>query len=117
MKLKNISGNDCGEKLKKFARITFYIFLVLAILIGIVALLSGMGMLAGGDSGPGMILLLIATVYIVAILFFAYMAFLKTYAYGNMVQLQEKQYTLLQDLYKKLYDDGTLDNKTDKLEF
>ena len=117
MKLKNITGNDCGEKLKKFGRITFYIFLVLAVLVALFGIFGGMGIIADGDTGTGMMVLLIAAVYIVMILFFAYIAFLKTYAYGNMVQVQEKQYALLQDLYKKLYDDGTLNNQTDKLEF
>ena len=117
MKLKNITGNDCGEKLKKFGRITFYIFLVLAVLVALFGIFGGMGIIADGDTGTGMMVLFIAAVYIVMILFFAYIAFLKTYAYGNMVQVQEKQYALLQDLYKKLYDDGTLNNQTDKLEF
>lgn len=117
MKLKNITGNECGEKLKKFGRITFYILIVLAVIIGVLGLIGGMGIVAGGETGTGMLILLIFAIYTVTILFFGYVAFLKTYAYGNMVALQEKQYALLQDLYKKLYDDGTLDNQADPLEF
>lgn len=117
MKLKNITGNDCGDKLKKFGRITYYIMIVLAVIIGVFGLIGGMGIAAGGETGTGLLVLLIFAVYTVMILFFGYIAFLKTYAYGNMVAVQEKQYALLQDLYKKLYDDGTLDNQTDKLEF
>lgn len=117
MKLKNITGNDCGSKLKKFAKITFYIIMILAILIAVVGLIVGFGAIAGGATGSGLLLLLVFTLYTIMILFFGYVAFLKTYAYGNMVAVQEKQYELLQDLYKKLYDDGTLDNHTDKLEF
>ena len=105
------------KNLKSLVELLFTFSQLLAVLVALFGIFGGMGIIADGDTGTGMMVLFIAAVYIVMILFFAYIAFLKTYAYGNMVQVQEKQYALLQDLYKKLYDDGTLNNQTDKLEF
>lgn len=116
--MKDMNGVNCGQKLKKLAKIYFYVFFALMLILAVIGVLGFFASAASGNAGTAFGILLLIALYIGLLCLIGFMAYLNMYANGNMVEIQEKQYTLLQDLYQKLYDDGTLTQNTDdKLEF
>lgn len=115
--MKNMNGISCGQRLKKLAKILFYVWVILAIVLIVIGIFTTVNMLSV-NSGAAFGVLFVFIIYSILLLFLSYITYLNLFATGNQVEIQEKQYELLKDLCDKLYDDGVLNkNENNKLEF